>query len=96
MVAVILVTLALTFVTLVVGELAPKRVAMQRAKRWGLLAARPLALLARLTRPVIWLLGRSTDLAVRLAGAVEGRAISRVRLTPLGERAGAPEQNKER
>ena len=41
--AIVLVTLALTFVTLVFGELAPKRVAMQRAERWALMAARPLS-----------------------------------------------------
>jgi putative hemolysin len=68
-VAVLLVTAVLTFVTLVVGELAPKRVAMQRAERWALVAARPLSGLAALARPVIWLLGRSTDVAVRLMGA---------------------------
>ena len=51
-----------------VGELAPKRVAMQRAERWALLAARPLWLMSKLTRPVVWLLSRSTDLAVRLMG----------------------------
>ncbi|ASW57619.1 hemolysin family protein [Plantactinospora sp. KBS50] len=67
-VAVILVTLALTFVTLVFGELAPKRIAMQRAEGWALVVARPLDLLASLSRPVVWALGRTTDLAVRLAG----------------------------
>jgi putative hemolysin len=68
-VAIVLVTLGLTFVTLVIGELAPKRVAMQRAEGWGLAAARPLAALAVLARPAVWLLGRSTDLVVRLLGA---------------------------
>lgn len=62
------VTLILAYVTLVFGELAPKRVAMQRAERWGLLAARRLALLSTLTRPAVWLLSRSTDVAVRLMG----------------------------
>lgn len=66
--AVILVTLALAYVTLVLGELAPKRVAMQRAEQWGLLAARPLAVLSALTRPVVWFLSHSTDIAVRLLG----------------------------
>lgn len=66
--AVVAVTLILAYVTLVFGELAPKRVAMQRAERWGLLAARPLALLSTLTRPAVWLLSRSTDVAVRLMG----------------------------
>lgn len=66
--AIVIVTLVLTFVTLVFGELAPKRVAMQRAERWGLLAARPVAGLARAARPVVWLLGVATNLAVRLLG----------------------------
>jgi putative hemolysin len=66
--AIVLVTLALTFVTLVVGELAPKRVAMQRAERWALVVARPLDLLAGLARPAVWLLGAATDLVVRVLG----------------------------
>lgn len=72
-VAVTLVTLALAYVTLVFGELAPKRLAMQRAERWGLLAARPLAAMAVVTRPVVWLLSRSTDLAVRVLGGDPSR-----------------------
>jgi putative hemolysin len=66
--ALVVVTLVLTFVTLVFGELAPKRLAMQRAERWGLLAARPLAVMTVLSRPVVWLLGRATDVVVRLVG----------------------------
>ncbi len=66
--SIIVVTLLLSYVTLVFGELAPKRVAMQKAERWGLLMARPLAFLSRLTRPVVWLLSHSTDIAVRLMG----------------------------
>lgn len=67
-VAIIVVTLLLSYVTLVFGELAPKRIAMQRAEGWGLLAARPLSVVAQLTRPAVWVLSRSTDLAVRLLG----------------------------
>lgn len=55
-VAIILVTLVLTFLTLVFGELAPKRVAMQRAETWALLVARPLSVLGSMSRPVIWAL----------------------------------------
>jgi putative hemolysin len=66
--AVLLVTVALTFVTLVVGELAPKRLAMQRAERWALFSAGPLDLLARVSRPAVWLLSSATDVVVRLAG----------------------------
>ncbi|MGF1599094.1 MAG: hemolysin family protein [Acidimicrobiales bacterium] len=66
--SVVVVTLVLAYFTLVFGELAPKRVAMQKAERWGLLMARPLAFLSKLTRPVVWLLSHSTDIAVRLMG----------------------------
>jgi putative hemolysin len=66
--AIVVVTLVLSYVTLVFGELAPKRVAMQRAERWALMAARPLAFLSRATRPVVWLLSRSADVAVRVMG----------------------------
>ncbi|NYF58514.1 hemolysin family protein [Micromonospora purpureochromogenes] len=67
-VAIVAVTLALTFVTLVFGELAPKRIAMQSAERWALLVARPLDLLATFTRPAVWALGATSDLVVRLVG----------------------------
>ncbi|WP_017543718.1 hemolysin family protein [Nocardiopsis prasina] len=67
-VSVVLVTVVLTFVTLVLGELAPKRVAMQRAETWALAVSRPLDLMATLSRPVVWLLSASTDLLVRLTG----------------------------
>jgi magnesium and cobalt exporter, CNNM family len=67
-VSVVLVTLILAYFTLVFGELAPKRIAMQRAERWGMVMARPLDLLSTLTKPVVWLLSISTDIAVRLLG----------------------------
>ncbi len=71
--AVVVVVVALTFVTLVVGELAPKRLAMQRPERWALLVARPIAALAALSRPVVWLLGKATDGVVRLFGGDPAR-----------------------
>jgi putative hemolysin len=66
--AIFVVTLGLTYVTLVLGELAPKRVALQRAEGWSLVAARPLSFVAKIARPVIWFLGVSTDLVVRVMG----------------------------
>ncbi len=66
--AVVLVTIVLSYVTLVLGELAPKRIAMHRAERWALVAAKPLAAFSALARPVVWLLGVSTNAVVRLAG----------------------------
>ncbi|WP_371799063.1 hemolysin family protein [Streptomyces sp. NBC_01707] len=66
--AIALVTLTLTFVILVVGELAPKRLAMQYAERWALLAATPLDILATISRPAVWTLSQATDLTIRLFG----------------------------
>ena len=66
--AIVVVTLVLAYATLVVGELAPKRIAMQRAESWGLLVARPLSAASTATRPIVWLLSRSTDVVVRLLG----------------------------
>jgi putative hemolysin len=67
-VAVLVVTIVLTYLTLVIGELAPKRIALQRPEPWAKRAARPLTLVTTLTRPAVWLLSKSTDLLVRLAG----------------------------
>ncbi|MDQ1484699.1 MAG: magnesium and cobalt exporter, family [Actinomycetota bacterium] len=64
----LLVTLAISFVTLVVGELVPKRLALQRAEQAAQLAAPTLDQFARLMRPVIWLLSASTNVMVRLLG----------------------------
>ncbi len=64
--AIFTITLGLTFVTLVFGELAPKRLAMQRAEAWGLIAARPLVVVSKVVAPAIWLLSHATDLTVRL------------------------------
>ncbi len=62
------VTLAITYVTLVLGELAPKRLAIQRAERASLILGPALARMAKISRPVIWLLSASTNTVVRLLG----------------------------
>ncbi len=62
------VTLIISFVTLVVGELAPKRLALQRNEKAATFFAPPLSRIATFFRPVIWLLSHSTDLVVRLLG----------------------------
>jgi putative hemolysin len=67
-VAFIVVTLVITYLSLVISELAPKRLALQRAEAFSLIVAPTLDRLARLSRPVIWLLSRSTDGVVRVLG----------------------------
>ncbi|GAB2806982.1 hemolysin family protein [Lentzea nigeriaca] len=87
-VAIALVTIVLTFFTLVFGELAPKRLAMQYAVRWSKIIARPLDLLSSVSRPAVWLLSRSTDLVVRIFGGdpdVEEQQMSPEELRDLVE-----------
>jgi putative hemolysin len=62
------VTLIISYVTLVIGELAPKRLALQNAEGVALLVGPFLDRMAIIARPVIWLLSRSTNLVVRMLG----------------------------
>jgi len=64
----VVVTASITFVSLVLGELAPKRIALQRQTRVALLAAPMLDRLATLARPVVWLLTKSANLVVAIFG----------------------------
>jgi magnesium and cobalt exporter, CNNM family len=68
LVSFIVVTLAIAFFSLVLGELAPKRLALQRQERVSLIAAPVLDRIAVLARPVVWLIGRCVNLVVRLLG----------------------------
>ena len=62
------VTACITFVSLIFGELAPKRLALQRAVPLALFAAPLLERIARLARPVVWLLSICVNVVVRLLG----------------------------
>ncbi len=64
--AFILVTIFIAYLSLVLGELVPKRLALQAAEKWAIWLAGPLEALARITRPFIWLLSQSTNLILRL------------------------------
>ncbi|WP_435736461.1 hemolysin family protein [Cellulosimicrobium sp. PMB13] len=67
-VSLVLLTLLVAYLSLVLGELVPKRLALQRSASVALAVAPPLDRFATLMRPVIWLLSRSTDAVVRLLG----------------------------
>jgi putative hemolysin len=62
------ITLVISYVSLVLGELVPKRLALQRAEGLSMLVAPLLDRVATLARPLIWLLSRSTNALVRLLG----------------------------
>ena len=67
-VALVVVTAVISYFSLVLGELVPKRIALQRAEAVSLFVAPVLDRIARLFRPMIWLLSRSTNAVVRMLG----------------------------
>ncbi|QRG65879.1 hemolysin family protein [Brevibacillus choshinensis] len=62
------ITLILSYFTLVLGELVPKRVAMQKAESIAMFAAVPLTLLSKITAPFVKFLTLSTNVLVRMMG----------------------------
>lgn len=63
-----LVVLFITYLSLVVGELVPKRLALNNPERLASSVAQPMGVLATLASPVVHLLSASTDLIMRLLG----------------------------
>lgn len=61
-------TLMIAYVSLVLGELVPKRLALSRTETIALASAPIIDLMAMIFRPIIWLLSQSTDVVVRLFG----------------------------
>jgi len=66
--ALVVMTLAIAYLSLVLGELVPKRLALQRSAGLSVVTAPILDRFATLMRPVIWLLSISTNALVRLLG----------------------------
>ena len=67
-VAFIAVTAFISYLSLVLGELVPKRLALQRSEGVALFVAPTLDRVASLTRPIVWLLSASTSAVVRMLG----------------------------
>mgnify|MGYP003341907615 FL=1 len=70
-VSLILLTLIIAYVSLVIGELVPKRLALYKAETISLYSAGTIDKIAKFLRPIIWLLSKSTDLIIRLFGVSE-------------------------
>lgn len=67
-IAVILITLVLSYFTLVFGELVPKRVAMRNAEKLALTLSGLIYFISRIFAPIVWLLTISTNAILRLLG----------------------------
>jgi putative hemolysin len=67
-VALIGTTILISYFSLVIGELVPKRLALYNTERIALAAAPTIDRIANLFRPIIWVLSKSTDAIVRIFG----------------------------
>jgi len=70
--AVALVVMSVTYVSLVIGELAPKQIALKDPEQIAIHVARPLALFTHITAPVVWVLNVSTVSLLGLLGLRPG------------------------
>ena len=66
--AFVVITVLIAYLSLVLGELVPKRIALQRVERVALFTAAPIDFIARLFRPFIVALSFSTNAIVRIFG----------------------------
>jgi len=69
--ATVLVVVVITYISIVVGELVPKRIGQLNPEGIARLVARPMSLLSAASRPFVWLLSGSTALMLRLMGQRE-------------------------
>jgi putative hemolysin len=65
-ISVTIVVLIITYLSLVIGELLPKQIALSNAERIASLVAPPLTLLAKLASPIVYLLNVSTKILMRI------------------------------
>ena len=67
-ISVVFLTLVIAYVSLVIGELVPKRLALYRTEQIALASAPSIDRIANIFRPIIWALSQSTDVIVKLFG----------------------------
>jgi len=65
-VSIVIMTAGVTYTALVIGELVPKHIALSNPESIAIRVAQPLAFVARVAAPVVWLLNGSTRLLLRL------------------------------
>jgi putative hemolysin len=66
--AVFAITIVISYVSLIIGELVPKRIALSNAEQMAMKAAGPIGVFERLARPLVTLLSASTNAVARLFG----------------------------
>ena len=67
-ISLVVITLLLSYVTLVFGELVPKRIALQKSEQMAMLSVRPIVFVSKFAKPFVKLLSLSTNLLLRVIG----------------------------
>src|SRR5690606_10115766 len=75
-IAFVLVVVAITYLSLIIGELVPKRIALNNAERIAARVAGPMGRLSRIAGPLVWLLRVSTDGLLHLFGLAGVREVT--------------------
>jgi putative hemolysin len=78
LIALVAITLTIAYFSIVLSELTAKRIALQRSVGVALAFGPAIDRMARLATPIIWLLSKSTDVAVRVLGGDPGAARERM------------------
>jgi putative hemolysin len=61
-----IIVIIVTFLSIIFGELIPKRLGLQKAERIARLVARPMILFAKFTHPIVWMLNKTSNIFFRL------------------------------
>lgn len=67
-IAVFLITILISFITLIFGELVPKRIALQKAEWYSMFCAKPILIISKVASPFIKILSWSTKFVLRIFG----------------------------
>lgn len=67
-ISIIVITIILSYFTLVFGELVPKRIALQKSEQMAMLSVRPIVFVSKFAKPFVKLLSLSTNLLLRVIG----------------------------
>ena len=65
-IAVVLITILISFITLIFGELVPKRIALQKAEWYSMFCAKPILIISKIASPFIKILSWSTKFVLKL------------------------------
>ena len=99
-IALVLTTLAISYLTLVLGELVPKRIALQSSEKLAMAFIKPIILISKVTKPFVWFLSFSTNIILKIfrvntEGIEEQISREEIRsLIEMGEENGAINQSE--